>query len=46
MENKKKLLAEAERGHWLCVLCHDAETPTGYVRSREGRFTLEPVPFE
>jgi len=46
MENKKKWLAEAARGNWLCVFCHDAETPTGYIREREGKYTLEPSPFE
>ena len=46
MENKKKWLAEAARGNWLCVFCHDAETPTGYIREREGKYTLEPAPFE
>jgi glyoxylase-like metal-dependent hydrolase (beta-lactamase superfamily II) len=46
MENKKKWLAEAARGNWLCVLCHEADTPTGYIREREGKYTLEPAPFE
>jgi glyoxylase-like metal-dependent hydrolase (beta-lactamase superfamily II) len=46
MENKKKWLAEAERGGWLCVLCHDAETPCGYVRYKDGKFVLEPAAFE
>ncbi len=46
MENKKKWLAEAARGNWLCVLCHEAGTPTGYIREREGKYTLEPAPFE
>ena len=43
MENKKKWLAEAARGGWLCVLCHDAESPCGYLREREGKYTFEPV---
>ncbi|HUJ40159.1 MAG TPA: MBL fold metallo-hydrolase [Candidatus Acidoferrales bacterium] len=46
MENKKKWLAEAARGNWLVVLCHEADTPTGYIREREGKYTLEPAPFE
>jgi len=45
MENKKKWLAEAARGNWLCLFCHDAETPTGYIREREGKYTLEPSPL-
>jgi hypothetical protein len=45
MENKKKWLAEAAHGNWLCVFCHDADTPTGYIREREGKYTLEPAPF-
>jgi len=46
MENKKKWLAEAERGGWLCVLCHDADAPSGYVRRRDGKFVFEPVAFD
>ena len=46
MENKKKWLAEAARGNWLCVFCHEADTPTGFIREREGKYTLEPAPFE
>jgi len=45
MENKKKWLAEAARGNWLCVLCHDADTPSGYLREREGKYTFEPAPL-
>jgi len=46
MENKKKWLAEAARGNWLCVFCHEADTPTGFIREREGKYTLEPASFE
>jgi len=46
MENKKKWLAEAARGNWLCVFCHEADTPTGFIRHREGKYVLEPAPFE
>jgi len=46
MENKKKWLAEAERGGWLCVLCHDADTPSGYVRRRDGKFVFEPAAID
>jgi hypothetical protein len=45
MENKKKWLAEAARGIWLCVLCHDADTPSGYLRERDGKLVFEPEPW-
>ncbi|HMD32629.1 MAG TPA: MBL fold metallo-hydrolase [Candidatus Acidoferrales bacterium] len=45
MENKKKWLAEAARNNWLCVLCHEADTPTGYMREHQGKLAFEPAPF-
>jgi len=45
MENKMKWLARAARGNWLCVFCHDAESPAGYIREREGKYILEPSSF-
>jgi glyoxylase-like metal-dependent hydrolase (beta-lactamase superfamily II) len=46
MENKKKWLGEAARCGWLCIFCHDAETPAGYIREKEGKFLLEPAAFD
>ena len=46
MENKKKWLAEAARGGWLCVLCHDADIPSGYLRGQEGKYTFEAAPID
>lgn len=46
MENKKKWLGEAARNNWLCVLCHDADTPSGYMRQRDGKLEFEPAAFE
>jgi hypothetical protein len=46
MENKKKWLGEAARGGWLCVFCHEADTPTGYIREHDGKLEFEPAGFQ
>jgi len=46
MENKKKWLGAAARSGWLCVLCHDATMPSGYLRERGGKLEFEAAPFE
>jgi hypothetical protein len=38
-------LAEAARNNWLCVFCHDGDTPSGYIKDRDGKLIFEPEPW-
>jgi glyoxylase-like metal-dependent hydrolase (beta-lactamase superfamily II) len=41
--NKKKFYAEAIPEEWLVIFTHDPKTPWGYVRERDGRYSLEHI---
>jgi glyoxylase-like metal-dependent hydrolase (beta-lactamase superfamily II) len=43
LENKKKLIPQAAREGWLVIFGHDAGTPAGYLREKDGSYVLEPV---
>jgi hypothetical protein len=43
LENKKKWISQAVREEWLVIFGHEARTPAGYLRERQGKFDLEPV---
>ncbi len=43
LENKRKWLDQAARGHWLCLFPHDAVTPAAYLHDRDGKYEVEPV---
>lgn len=43
LENKKKWLPEVIQEGWIALFGHDAKTPAGYVRDREGIWELEPI---
>ena len=45
MENKKKWLAEAARNNWQILFCHEPDTPSGFLRERDGKLVFEGVPF-
>jgi hypothetical protein len=43
LETKKKWIPQAAREEWLVIFGHEALTPAGYLRERQGKFDLEPV---
>jgi glyoxylase-like metal-dependent hydrolase (beta-lactamase superfamily II) len=43
LENKQKLIPQAIREEWFVIFGHEARTPSGYIRERQGKFVLEPV---
>jgi len=43
LENKKKILRQAHDGRWLLIFQHDPDTPMGYLKKTDDRFTLEAV---
>jgi glyoxylase-like metal-dependent hydrolase (beta-lactamase superfamily II) len=47
IENKKRLVAQAVAGKWLCVFEHDPDVPWGrIVESPDGKRSVEAVPEE
>lgn len=43
LEQKRDLLATAERDGWLLLFSHGVETRGGYLQRRDGKLTLNPV---
>ncbi len=43
LETKKKILQPAHDGHWLLIFQHDPDTPMGYLKKSDGKFSLETV---
>jgi glyoxylase-like metal-dependent hydrolase (beta-lactamase superfamily II) len=43
LENKKKWIPEVIEEGWIALFGHDAKTPAGYVRDRDGVWELEPI---
>jgi hypothetical protein len=43
LESKKKLIPQMISGEWLVIFGHEARTPAGYLRERNGKVELEPV---
>jgi glyoxylase-like metal-dependent hydrolase (beta-lactamase superfamily II) len=43
LATKKRILQQAYDEHWLLIFQHDPDTPMGYLRKAEDRFTLEAV---
>jgi len=43
LENKKKWIAQAVREQWLVIFGHEAATPAGYLREKDGVHVFEPV---
>jgi glyoxylase-like metal-dependent hydrolase (beta-lactamase superfamily II) len=43
LDSKKKWIPQAAGGEWLVIFGHEARTPAGYLRERQGRYELEPV---
>jgi glyoxylase-like metal-dependent hydrolase (beta-lactamase superfamily II) len=43
LENKKKWIPEVVREGWIALFCHDAKTPAGHLRERDGTWEVEPV---
>jgi glyoxylase-like metal-dependent hydrolase (beta-lactamase superfamily II) len=46
LENKKKWIAQAIRGQWLVIFGHDARTPAGYLKEKNGSAVLEPAALD
>jgi glyoxylase-like metal-dependent hydrolase (beta-lactamase superfamily II) len=46
LQNKKKWIPEAVRGNWLVIFGHDARTPAGHLREKDGAAVLEPVALD
>jgi glyoxylase-like metal-dependent hydrolase (beta-lactamase superfamily II) len=43
LENKKKWIPEVIKEGWIALFGHDAKTPAGYVRDRDGVWEIEPI---
>jgi glyoxylase-like metal-dependent hydrolase (beta-lactamase superfamily II) len=43
LENKKKWIPEVIEEGWIALFGHDAKTPAGHVRDRNGIWELEPI---
>ncbi len=43
LENKKKWIPEVIQEGWIALFGHDAKTPAGHVRDRNGIWELEPI---
>ena len=43
LESKKKWIPRAASEEWLVIFGHEARTPAGYLRERQGKYELEPV---
>jgi glyoxylase-like metal-dependent hydrolase (beta-lactamase superfamily II) len=43
LENKKKWIPEVIQEGWIALFGHDAKTPAGHVRDRDGIWELEPI---
>ena len=43
LENKKKWIPEVIQEGWIALFGHDAKTPAGHVRDRDGNWELEPI---
>lgn len=43
LENKKKWIPEVIKEGWIALFGHDARTPAGYVRDRDGVWEIEPI---
>ena len=43
LENKKKWIPEVIQEGWIALFGHDAKTPAGHVRDRDGAWELEPI---
>jgi glyoxylase-like metal-dependent hydrolase (beta-lactamase superfamily II) len=43
LENKKKWVPEVIEEGWIALFGHDAKTPAGHVRDRDGIWELEPI---
>jgi glyoxylase-like metal-dependent hydrolase (beta-lactamase superfamily II) len=46
LENKKKWIPEVIQEGWIALFGHDAKTPAGHVRDRDGIWELEPIKVE
>ena len=47
LENKKRLLEQAVRDHWLCVFEHDPLIPWGTIaEDPDGRRRVQPIPVD
>jgi glyoxylase-like metal-dependent hydrolase (beta-lactamase superfamily II) len=46
LENKKKWIPEVIQEGWIALFGHDAKTPAGHVRDRDGIWELEPIQVE
>jgi glyoxylase-like metal-dependent hydrolase (beta-lactamase superfamily II) len=46
LENKKKWLPQAASEGWLVIFGHEMRTPAGYLREKNGKYVLEPVPLD
>ena len=46
LENKKKWIPELIQEGWIALFGHDAKTPAGHVRDRDGIWELEPIKVE
>jgi glyoxylase-like metal-dependent hydrolase (beta-lactamase superfamily II) len=43
LETKKKILQQAHDGHWLLIFQHDPAVPMGYLKTMDGKLSLEAV---
>jgi glyoxylase-like metal-dependent hydrolase (beta-lactamase superfamily II) len=43
LESKKKWIPQAVSGEWLVIFGHEARTPAGYLREKQGKYELEPI---
>ncbi|MBZ5551398.1 MAG: MBL fold metallo-hydrolase [Acidobacteriia bacterium] len=42
IENKRPLIEDALREHWLCVFYHDMQCPMGFLAEQRGKIVAEP----
>jgi glyoxylase-like metal-dependent hydrolase (beta-lactamase superfamily II) len=46
LENKKKWIPEVVQEGWIALFGHDARTPAGHLREKDGRFEVEPLSID
>ena len=46
LENKKKWIPEVVKEGWIALFGHDAHTPAGYLKEKDGRFEVEPLTID
>ncbi len=46
LENKKKWIPELIKEGWIALFGHDARTPAGHLREKNGGFELEPLSID